>query len=177
MKTKSYLEIEVPIRRNARWFAELKEQCRGLHVIWQKGGYHITMAFLEEATEEEQATARLLINKRVQGIRPMTMRFDTIGAFTAHSGDMHIIHITSSASNAAFEKLTSDIRADLAAAGLCMKLDFELHVTLGRVLLKDASLTEVKARLAAFTAPVFKVNLRSMKYRVFRAQTIDKWTV
>lgn len=48
MKTKSYLEIKVPISFDAPWFCELREALKEIPVRWQRNYYHITMAFIND---------------------------------------------------------------------------------------------------------------------------------
>ena len=43
---KTYLEIQVPIRFGEEWFEDLRDVLDDVTVTWQKGFYHITMAFL-----------------------------------------------------------------------------------------------------------------------------------
>ena len=45
---KTYLEIQVPLRNDARWFEELRYVCQKINVRWQMGYHHITMAFIDE---------------------------------------------------------------------------------------------------------------------------------
>lgn len=44
---KSYLEIKVPISHDDYWFRELRDLLDGVDIRWQRGYYHITMAFLD----------------------------------------------------------------------------------------------------------------------------------
>ncbi len=173
---KSYLEIKVPIKKDAAWLNDLKRQFKDLPVRWQNGYYHITMAFLNDATEEMLDRARQVMDDRLKNVEPMPMAFDKVDAFTVSSGDMHIINITSTVPNESFMRLAKAIRDDLTAAGLSMDSDFILHVTLGRVLPKVIPIEALRARLSSFSAPAFTLQLDSLEYLIFRERTtIGKW--
>ena len=45
----SYIEIKVPISWDEPWFQDLREELDGVNIRWQRGYYHITMAFLDRA--------------------------------------------------------------------------------------------------------------------------------
>ena len=49
----TYLQIIVPINFNDSWFIELRNNIGDIPVNWQKRGYHITMAFIDETEEIE----------------------------------------------------------------------------------------------------------------------------
>ena len=48
---KSYIEIKVPISFDEYWFQELRDLLNGVDIRWQRGYYHITMAFLDFAPD------------------------------------------------------------------------------------------------------------------------------
>ena len=53
---KNYLELKVPVRREAAWFNNLRNALAkaGVPVTWQKSEYHITVAFMKDDQHVEE---------------------------------------------------------------------------------------------------------------------------
>ena len=47
---KNYIELKIPVQRNAQWYRELCDAMQEEHipVRWQNGFYHITVAFVHD---------------------------------------------------------------------------------------------------------------------------------
>ncbi len=173
---KSYLEIKVPLRHNATWLNELRALLCSCSVKWQDGYYHITMAFLNEATEEQRKTAKRVMDQHLRDAAPIPMTFDMVDVFKASNDDKYIIHLTSTLSNEAFLALTNAIREDLKDAGLTMDLPFRLHVTLGRMPAQTISIEELRGRIARLSFTPFTRQLDKLVYLTYKEhKTIGKW--
>ena len=143
---KSYLEIQLPIGKDAAWFEDLWKKFSGIPVKWQDGFYHITLAFLNETPED--VDLRPILQKHLNEAYAPTLTFDKLDVFTTASG-MFIIYLTSTCVPESFCELVGAIRKDLKAAGCRIQSDFMLHVTLGRV--RDENVTTLKQLINRFT--------------------------
>ena len=90
---KTYLEIKVPISFDAPWFLELRESLKDIPVRWQKGFYHITMAFLDDTQNLPGVEA--IMHKYLDHTNAVTITFDKLDVFTASHG-MLIVYLTTS---------------------------------------------------------------------------------
>ena len=164
---KSYLEIQVPIEKDAPWFEELRSAFSDIPVRWQDGFYHITLAFLNETPEV--VDLRPLLEKHFNGAFAPVLTFDKLDVFATASG-MFIIYLTSTCVPESFRELIGAIRKDMKAAGFRIQSNFMLHVTLGRV--RDENITTLKQLIDRLTVPPFKLSLTDVDYRVFRGKTL-----
>ena len=96
---KSYLEIKVPISFDEYWFRELRDLLDGVDIRWQRGYYHITMAFLDETPERVNLIPGL--NSLLSDATAPTITFDRLDAF-ASGYHRHVIHLTTSVAPADF---------------------------------------------------------------------------
>ena len=166
---KSYLEIQVPLQYEAKWFQELRTVFLHIPVKWQTGYYHITMAFLDDTPED--VDMRPILDKHLTTLTAPTLTFDKLDAFTANSG-MHIIHLTATDVPDDFLSAIERIRTDLKTAGCQIESDFRLHVTLGRVINTNLNLTTTQTLVDKVSFPAFSFTLKDVDYRVFRGKTL-----
>ena len=127
----TYLELDVPLRKDARWFNSLKTALRDYPVSWQNGFYHVTMVFIDENPNRINLIP-IFEKQLMTALAPMLV-FDKIDVFTANNKKEHIINLTSTSIPDSFLSLIEAIRYDLKEVGCILKSDFKLHVTLGRL--------------------------------------------
>ncbi len=168
---KIYLEIQVPIKLDDSWLEELRNLFAGIPVRWQKGYYHITMAFIDNMPKG--VDIRPLLVRHLYTAKAPAITFDRLDAFSIKSG-RHIIHLGASHVPEDFLALTESIRADMKAVGCVLQSRFMLHVTLGRVDALDAELADIKRVISRMSPPSFNLTLTDLEYRVFRGRTIYK---
>ena len=160
---KTYLEIKVPISYSAPWFAELRKALKDMPVLWQKGYYHITVAFIDDTQHLSDVEA--IMHKYLDHAHPVNITFDKLDVFTAGSGLM-IVHLGTSNVPEGFQTLVDDIRRDISCTHSSIQSDFKLHVTLGLGFLID------EIDFVPFT-----LTLNEVEYRVFRGRSIYKTTL
>jgi 2'-5' RNA ligase len=78
---KTYLEIKVPISYSASWFSELRKALKDMPVLWQKGYYHITVAFIDDTQHLSDVEA--IMHKYLDHAHPANITFDKLDVFTA----------------------------------------------------------------------------------------------
>lgn len=168
---KTYLEIKVPISYNATWFQKLREELKDMPVLWQKGYYHITMAFIDDTQHLSDVEA--IMHKYLDNAMPVSITFDKLDVFTASNG-MQIVHLTSSEIPAEFRTLVDDIRCDISCTNFNIQSDFRLHVTLGRITEPEADIDDVGFLIDEIVLSPFTLILDEVEYRVFRGRSIYK---
>jgi len=166
---KTYIEIKVPIRYNAYWFESLRVVLRPVQVRWQKGYYHITMAFLDDTAEG--VDWQQLLDRHFGEIPPFEMTFDKIDVFTSRPGK-HIIHLTTTQVPTRFLSLVEAVRKDMVNAGCKIQSDFKLHVTLGRASFPDFKLPAICEKIGTISMPKLSLSLGEVDFRVFRGPVI-----
>ena len=169
---KSYLEIKVPIRFEDSWFRELRDLLDGVDIRWQRGYYHITMAFLDFAPDNVNLVPG--VNGLLSNAMAPTITFDTLGAF-ASAPHRQVIHLTTSEAPEDFLDLVEDVRRFFKAKGCVMQSDFRLHVTLGRVQDPRMNVRKLKEIISQADLPTFTIELTDVEYRVFRGKTLGLW--
>ena len=169
---KSYLEIKVPISFDEYWFRELRDLLDGVDIRWQRGYYHITMAFLDETPERVNLVPGL--NEILSDAVAPTITFDTLDAF-ASGYHRQVIHLTTSNAPQDFLAMVEDVRRYFKAKGCVIQSDFRLHVTLGRV--QDPRMNERKLKdiISQVDMPTFTMKLTDVEYRIFRGKTLGLW--
>ena len=169
---KSYLEIKVPISFDDYWFRELRDLLDGVDIRWQRGYYHITMAFLDETPERVNLVPGLsgILN---EAMAP-TITFDMLDAF-ASGYHRQVIHLTTTDAPDDFLALVEDVRRYFKAKGCVIQSDFRLHVTLGRVQDARMNVNKLKDIISQVDLPTFTMELTDMEYRIFRGKTLGQW--
>lgn len=166
---KTYLEIKVPIKYDDSWLEMLRSHFNGLPVGWQKGYYHITMAFINDTPKG--INLRPLLEKQLTGARPTVINFDRLDAFSIKPGRF-IIHLTTTHIPECFLSLTKSIRSEMKAVGCVIQSDFMMHVTLGRLNSFDVELSDIKEIINVIPPPSFTLTLKDLEYRALRGRTI-----
>ena len=169
---KSYIEIKVPIRYEESWFEELRDLLDGVDIRWQRGYYHITMAFLDYAPDNVNMIPGL--NDILSDAIAPTITFDKLDAF-ASGYHRQVIHLTTTDAPADFLDLVGEIRRYFLAKGCKMQSDFKLHVTLGRVQDARMNVSKLKDIISQVDLPTFTMQLTGVEYRVFRGKTLGLW--
>ena len=122
---KSYIEIKVPISWDEPWFQDLREELDGVNIRWQRGYYHITMAFLDKTPQGVDLLTGL--NRLLQPAAAPTMTFDRLDAFATSGGRRQVIYLTTSDTPAHFLTLVEDIpQCREIVSSLCRELTTQL---------------------------------------------------
>lgn len=166
---KTYLEIKVPIRYDAKWFEQLRTAFRDTPAVWQQGFFHITMAFCDETPIDVDLNATL--EKHLGKAVSPELTFDYLNAFVATSG-MYIVHLGVSKIPESFSSLVEAIRKDLIEAGCKLQSDFKLHVTLGRIKDMNIELSTIQQLAKSVSLHSFTLKLTEVDYREFRGKVI-----
>ena len=169
---KSYIEIKVPIRYEESWFEELRDLLDGVDIRWQRGYYHITMAFLDDAPDGVNLVPGL--NRILEDAVAPEITFDTLDAF-ASGYHRQVIHLTTTDAPQDFLDLVEDIRQYFQAKGCRMQSDFKLHVTLGRVQDPRMNVHKLKDIISQVDLPTMTMTLTGVEYRIFRGKTLGLW--
>ena len=170
---KSYLEIQVPLRYDALWFKALRNAFKGIPVRWQKGYFHITMAFLDETPSDVNFIR--VIGEQLRTTTAPTLTFDKLDVFSTMSDDMYVVNLTCRNIPQTFVNLVNIVRAEFENQGAVIESYFRLHVTLGRIKDLTISQKEIEDILAGVVLPSFTLQLSVIQYRWFRERTIGEW--
>lgn len=172
---KTYLEIKVPISYDALWFAELRKALKDMPVSWQKGYYHITMAFLDDTRNLPEVEE--IMHNYLDNANAVSMTFNKLDVFTTNNG-MKIVHLTTDSIPDNFQKLVNNIRNDIRAnTSTSILSDFRLHVTLGRIAEEEADVDDIGFLIDEIDLPPMELVLNEVEYRVFRGKSIYKNTL
>lgn len=169
---KSYIEIKVPISFEDSWFRELRDLLDGVDIRWQRGYYHITMAFLDFAPDNVNMIPGL--NSILHDAIAPTITFDKLDAF-ASGYHRQVIHLTTTDAPEEFLALVDDIRRYFLAKGCEIQSDFKLHVTLGRVQDPRMNVRKLQDIISQVDLPTMTMELKDVEYRVFRGKTLGLW--
>ena len=170
---KSYLEIKVPIRFDDFWFRELRDLLDGVDIRWQRGFYHITMAFLDFAPDN--VNLRTGLNELLDDAMAPTITFDKLDAFATGGGKRQVIYLTATEVPDDFMALVKDVRRFFLAKGCEIQSDFKLHVTLGRVQDPRMNVRKLKDIISQVEMSPFTMELNEIEYRIFRGKTLGLW--
>lgn len=162
---KSYLEIKVPINYDDSWFRELRGLLDGVNIRWQRGFYHITMAFLDYAPDNVNMVPGL--NELLNDAIAPTITFDKLDAF-ASGYHRQVIHLTTTDAPEDFLELVEDVREFFLAKGCEIQSDFKLHVTLGRVQDPRMNVRKLQDIISQVDMSTFTIDLTDVDYRVFK---------
>ena len=171
---KTYLEIKVPIYHSAPWFYELRKALKDMPVLWQKGYYHITIAFIDDT--QHLPDVETIMHKYLDHAHPVNITFDKLDVFTAGNG-MQIVHLGTNNIPEDFKTLVEDIRRDISCTHSSIQSDFKLHVTLGRITEPEADIDDVGFLIDEIDFKPFSLTLNEVEYRVFRGRSIYKTTL
>ena len=174
---KNYLELKIPVQRNAQWYRELCDalQDERIPVRWQNGFYHITVAFIHDdnhVKELRDTFAQFLSDRPSPSIT-----LDKLEAFATQSGKEIVINLAPSRPSNELLALIDKIRIAAINSGSQISKDFFIHITLGRIDAQDATLDEVNEVISSVDFEPFTVSIREAEYRYFRGATINRWTL
>ena len=169
---KSYLELKVPIRYEDSWFQQLRSLLDGVDIRWQRGYYHITMAFLDFAPDGVNLVPGL--NGILDEAMAPTITFDKLDAF-ASGYHRQVIHLTTTDAPDDFIALVKDVRRYFISKGCEIQSDFKLHVTLGRVQDSRMNVRKLQDIISQVDLPTITMELTGVEYRVFRGKTLGLW--
>lgn len=169
---KSYLEIRVPISFDEDWFRELRGLLDGVDIRWQRGYYHITMAFLDDTPQRVNLIPEL--TSLLSDATAPSITFDRLDAF-ASGYHRQVIHLTTTDAPADFLALIEDVRRYFKSKGCVIQSDFRLHVTLGRVQDPRMNVHKLKDIISQVDLPTFTIDLTDVEYRIFRGKTLGQW--
>lgn len=173
----TYLELKVPIRYEESWFRALRDLLADVKVRWQRGYYHITMAFLDYAPDNVDLVPGL--SRLPNQATAPAITLDRLDAFSSAGGRSHIIHLTSSEAPADFMSLVQDIRHYFKSKGCRIQSAFRLHVTLGRVQDPRATLQQIKEATSQVNLPDIDLDLTEVDYRIFKdyGKPLGHWSL
>lgn len=169
---KSYIELKVPISWEEPWFIELRELMEGINIRWQRGYYHITMAFNDETPHGVDLITGL--NQCMHEATAPVITFDKLDAF-ASGRNRQVIHLTTTNAPAEFLAMVDDIRQHFLDKGCVIQSAFRLHVTLGRVDDPRMNVEKLKSYIKQVDLPATTLTLSNVEFRVFRGKTLGLW--
>ena len=173
---KSYIEIKVPISFDDYWFRELRDLLHGVDIRWQRGFYHITMAFLDFAPDNINLVPGL--NNLLDDAVAPDITFDTLDAF-ASGPHRQVIHLTTTDAPDDFLALVEDVRRYFKAKGCVIQSDFRFHVTLGRVQDPRMNVHKLKDIISQVDLPEITLDLTEVDYRIFKdyGKPLGHWSL
>lgn len=173
---KSYLEIKVPISYDDSWFRQLRGLLDGVNIRWQRGFYHITMAFLDYAPDNVNMIPGL--NELLNDAIAPTITFDKLDAF-ASGYHRQVIHLTATHAPEDFMELVEDVREFFLAKGCEIQSDFKFHVTLGRVQDPRMNVRKLQDIISEVDMSSFTLDLTDVDYRVFKdyGKPLGHWSL
>ena len=177
---KNYLRLKVPVRRDAAWFNNLRNALAkvGVPVTWQKSEYHITVAFMKDDQHVEEL--RTAFGKVLSKAWAPQLTLDKVGVFRTMSGEELIVFLTSSAPSERFMSLVESLRSEVEKIGANMESIFRLHITLGRIKARLASLEQVEEVVKKIDVPPFTLTLQDAEYRYTKScgnKSIQEWII
>ena len=143
-------------------------------VLWQKGFYHITIAFIDDTQHLSDLEA--IMHKYLDHALPVNITFDKLDVFTAGSG-MMIVYLGTNNNPEGLQTLVDDIRRDICFTHSRIQSDFKLHVTLGRITEPEASIDDVGFLIDEIDFMPFTLTLNEVEYRILRGKSIYKTTL
>lgn len=180
-KMQTYISIDVPLRRAAKWYICLKRTlgtiCKDIY--WQESHPHLTLAFMSEPPSEAEVghvVSTCLKPYQEQPIAPIP--FDKLDVFLANTGDKYIVNLTTTHIPESFQALINDLRASLTECGAVITTDFRFHVTLCEIKDTTIDINTIRELLESVILPSFSLSLTRLKYRSFRpGKTILEWSL
>ena len=172
----NYLELKVPVRWDAEWFARLRERMAEEHIAvrWQTRYHHITVAFINNDEPVEELTK--VFDRMLTGRKAPQLTLDTVDAFCAKDSPMIIVNLTASHPSLEFNILVDQLRESAREQGADIDGNFLLHVTLGRI--ENTNVERVKRVVSGIEVPPFTLRLKEAEYHYYRPRkSIHSWTL
>lgn len=173
----NYLELKIPLRQSAKWFVKLRKTMAEakIPVRWQPGGFHLTVAFISNDQPVKELSAAF--NRQFSNREAPLQTFDKVDAFEAKTGDEFILHLTSTQLSPSLQTLVNSLRKGAVDTGADIESDFILHVTLGRIDAKKATLEQVRRIAENIQVPPFTLLLQKAEYLYYKGKSIQHWTM
>ena len=173
---KTYIELKVPIRFEDAWFKQLRDLLKGVDIRWQRGYYHITMAFLDYTPDKVNMVPGL--NELLNDAESPSITFDKLDAF-ASGYHRQVIYLTTTQAPEEFLELVEDVREFFLAMGCEIQSGFKLHVTLGRVQDSRMNVRKLQDIISQVDMSTFTLDLTEVDYRVFKdyGKPLGHWTL
>ena len=174
-ESRNYLELKIPVRKNAEWFAKLRNAMSdaGIAVKWQDGWYHITIVFVNDNNHVDQL--HQVFDNVFNRKRAPLLTLDKLGTFTTRGGLQHIVYLSSSKLSEEIKALIDELRGVAKAVGANLDSEFRLHISLGRIDAKAVSMERVEKIIDKIVVPEFTLKVKEAEYRYFRDRSIQKW--
>ena len=177
---KNYLRLKVPVRREAAWFNGLRNALAkaGVPVTWQKSEYHITIAFMKDDQHVEEL--RTAFGEVLRKAEAPQLTLDKVGVFRTMSGEELIVFLTSSAPSERVMSLVDSLRSEAEKVGANIESNFRLHITLGRIKARLASLEQVEEVVKKIDVPPFTLTLQDAEYKFTKScgnKSIQEWNL
>lgn len=173
----NYLRLNVPVRRDAEWFVELRaeveRECGKERVRWQQGSYHITVAFFKDSQHVEELTN--VFDGIMHGSVAPELTFDEVNTFVTRDGKEIIVNLTASKPTAEFDAFIDRLRDAAEETGVEMEPDFRLHVTLGRIATEMVAIEDATEVAESIEVPPFELTLHEAEYRYRPNPQISFW--
>ena len=176
--TANYLELKIPIRTKTQWYNELCEamQEERIPVRWQNGFYHITAVFVND--DLRVAELREAFSRVLTGIKAPSITLDTLNAFLTSSRREIIVNLAPSHSSAEQLALINNLRATATEVGANINPDFKMHITIGRVDAREATLDDVRRIISTIDVSPMTVPVKDINYLYLSNHApIARWTL
>lgn len=177
--TQNYLELKVPVRTGwTIWDIELATALRerNIPIRWQNGFYHITAVFAyddKHVTDLKYAFSNILADRKT-----MQVTLDKLDAFQSQNGREIILYLAPSDPSLELLALINDLRKAATDHGANIRPDFRMHITIGRIDARDATLEQVKQAIAAVNLPRRTYSISEVAYRYKSGhKVIESWTL
>ena len=177
---KNYLRLKVPVRREAAWFNSLRNALAtaGVPVTWQKSEYHITVTFMKD--DQHVKVLQKAFGEVLSKAEAPQLTLDKVGVFRTMSGEELIVFLTSSTPSERFMSLVESLRSEAEKVGANMESNFRLHITLGRIKARLASLEQVEEVVKKIDVPPFTLTLQDAEYKFTKScgnKSIQEWNL
>lgn len=174
---KNYLELKVPVRQDAEWFANLRDEMESesVPVKWQRGYYHITVVFVNDNKHVPQLLSAF--DHILEGRKAPSMTIDTLDAFKTRSGMEYVVNLTASHPSEELITLIDELRNDAKSIGANIDTDFFIHITLGRIDADATTLDCINSVINRISIPSYTLVLKEAEYRYYRGRSICTWNL
>ena len=168
----NYLELEIPLRKDAEWFENLRNamKSKGIPARWTRKSFHITAVFIFEGNVKGLETA---FSRHLEDREAPSLTLDKLDAFTTN--DDIIVNITSSRPSESLTTLIKELRAEAENLGVDYRRDFRLHITIGKIDKAKADMTAIATIINSLEVPTFTLRVNTVNYRHKGGKTIKTW--
>ena len=169
----NYLELKIPIKKNAEWFVTLRNAMasEGIPVKWESGSFHITAVFIYDDQPVDELKSAF--SRRLTGRKAPSLTLDKLDAFTTKN-DI-IVNATASQLSESLAALIEEVRGEASSRNVDMRRSFILHITLGRIDVTAAKLSKVKEIIDSVAIPAVTLYINKANYRYKGGKIIQTW--